>query len=132
MFTRILGWQNEQSGKLFDVVISTFLTHGGSESEIWEARRRTLLYRDIERELPEFRCFSSNLALMQIEGENWSAHFSFASFTMIEEALRSIIALPHSDRRSALFKLVEFPPPMVTVKRRTHLPLGVAEAELPT
>jgi predicted GIY-YIG superfamily endonuclease len=120
VFTRILGWQKEQSGKQFDVVISTFLAHGGSESEIREARRRTLLYREIERELPVFRCFTSNLALMQIEGENWSAVFSFASLPMIEEPLRSIIALPHSDRRSALLKLVEFPPPMVMVKRRDH------------
>ena len=120
VFARILGWQKEDSGKLFDAVISTFLEHGGSEAEIAEARRRALLYREVDRELPDFRFLSGDLAYVSFDGEDWLAYVSFASRLAIEDALRSIIALPPNDRRAAVLKLLESPPPTVTVKRMTY------------
>lgn len=119
VFTRILDWQKEQSGKLFDVVISTFLAHG-SESEIREACRRVLLYREIERELPDFHFLFGNLGYVHFNGQNWQAQLNFASLHVMEEELNSIIALPPNDRRPALLKLIEFPPPALTVTRMAH------------
>jgi predicted GIY-YIG superfamily endonuclease len=120
VFAKILGWQKEQNGKLFDAVISTLLEHGGSEAEIREARRRTLFYRDVERELADFLFLIGQTAHMRFKGEKWSADVTFPSLSVMEDALQSIIVLPPTDRRSALLKLVEFPPPNVTLKRITR------------
>lgn len=128
VFARILGSQKDDSGKLFDAVISTFLEHGGSEAEIAEARRRLLFYREVERELSDFWFLGVNIAHVSLAGEDWMAYVSFTSRPAIEEPVRTIMALPPGERRAALLKILESPPSGVTVKRMTRDELHVRRA----
>jgi len=133
VFARILGWQKEDSGKLYDTVISTFLEHGGNETEIAEARRRIQFYREVENALPNFLFLTSDLAYVSFDGEDLLAYIRFASRPAIEDAVRTIMAVPSGDRRAALLKLLESPPLGVEVTRMTstelHARLTAANGE---
>ena len=128
VFARILKGQKKDSGTIFDAVIATFVEHGGSETEIAEARRLALLYREVERDLPAFHFLASDLAYVSFDREDWWAYVDFATRPPIEGAVRRIMALAPGDRRMALMKLLEAPPDGVKVKRMTYAELHALRA----